>query len=67
MLPLQRTFESETTEQGKRKLKRGRQATYRKRQKTSQDSTTKCYELGRMDQICIHCGAKFWMDEDNFI
>ena len=38
MLPLQRTFESETTEQGKRKLKRGCQATYRKRQKTSQDS-----------------------------
>ena len=23
----------------------------------------KRHELGRMDQICIHCGAKFWMDE----
>ena len=21
------------------------------------------YELGRMDQVCIHCGAKFWIDE----
>ena len=21
------------------------------------------HELGRMDQICIHCGAKFWMEE----
>ena len=63
MLPLQRTFESETTEQRKRRLRRGHQATYRKRQKTNQDSAIKHHELGRMDQICVHCGAKFWIEE----
>jgi hypothetical protein len=24
-----------------------------------------CHELGQMDQVCIHCGAKFWMEERN--
>ncbi|RIA81270.1 hypothetical protein C1645_675349, partial [Glomus cerebriforme] len=23
------------------------------------------HELGRMNQTCIHCGAKFWMEEKN--
>src|SRR5262249_23148295 len=44
----------------KRRLKNERQAAYRKRQKTT---NTERHELGRMDQICVHCGAKFWMDE----
>ena len=24
---------------------------------------TKCHELGRMDQICLLCNAKFWIEE----
>src|SRR6266498_2971439 len=23
------------------------------------------HDLGHMDQICLHCGAKFWMGEKN--
>ncbi|PKK75203.1 hypothetical protein RhiirC2_773912 [Rhizophagus irregularis] len=23
------------------------------------------HKLGRMNQICTHCGAKFWIDERN--
>jgi hypothetical protein len=29
------------------------------------DNGIMCHELGRMDQVCIHCGAKFWMEERN--
>ncbi|PKY48195.1 hypothetical protein RhiirA4_463713 [Rhizophagus irregularis] len=24
------------------------------------------HELGRVNQICTHCGAKFWTDERNY-
>ena len=64
------------TEQRKRKLKRENQSRYRKKQKTKHRSGINLlerqqqyannilhYELGRMDQICIHCNAKFWIDE----
>ena len=63
------------TEQRKRKLKRENQSRYRKKQKTKPGSGVNLlerqqqyanvwrHELGRMDQICIHCGAKFWIDE----
>ena len=67
-------FGSETSEQCKKRLRNKNQANYRKKQKTKhsavmnptckQDNNrTKCHELGRMDQICIHCGANFWMEE----
>ncbi len=63
-------FGSETSEQRKKWLRNKNQANYRKKQKTKhsavmnptcrQDSNgTKCHELGRMDQICTHCGANF--------
>src|SRR5947208_15846012 len=63
------------TEQRKRKLKRENQSRYREKQKTKHRSGVNLlegqqqyanvlrHELGRIDQICIHCGAKFWIDE----
>ena len=67
-------FESETFEQCNKRLRSKNQANYRKRQKTrygtdinstnNQNSVgMKRHELGRMDKLCIHCGAKFWMNE----
>ena len=63
------------TEQRKRKLKRENQSRYRKKQKTKHRSGVNLlerqqqyanvwrHELGRMDQICIYCNAKFWINE----
>ena len=60
--------ESETPEQRKKRLYRENKSRYRKKQKTKhldrqQYISIRRHELGRMDQICIHCGAKFWIDE----
>ena len=74
MTSLQETFESETSEiTRKRRLHNESQTRYRKRQKTTyrgyrtginlMDISIKHHELGRMDQVCIHCGAKFWIEE----
>jgi len=65
MASLQRTLQSETPKQRKRRLNNERQAThYKKKQKTKQDSISiRRHELGRMNQICIHCNAKFWIEE----
>ena len=76
MTSLQRTFESETPDQRKKRLHNRSQTHYRKRQKIKyaadtnsinrQDSNNiKHYELGRMDQICVYCDAKFWIEERN--
>ena len=67
-------FESETFGQRNKRLRNKNQANYRKRQKTRYgadiNSTNnqgsvgmKRHELGSMDKLCIHCGAKFWMNE----
>jgi hypothetical protein len=63
-------LESEAPDQRKKRLINKNQANYRKKQKLNINPTSrqdnigaKCHELGRMDQICTHCGAKFWMDE----
>ena len=69
-------FESETFEQRNKRLRSKNQANYRKRQKTrygtdinstnKQNSVgMKHHELGRIDKLCIHCNAKFWMNEKN--
>lgn len=62
-------------EQRKKRLNSERQAIYKKKQKINRrtnlnstinrqsNTSTKRHELGRMDQICVHCGAKFWMEE----
>src|SRR5688500_14562475 len=73
MASFQKLFENETSEQRKKRLKSEHQATYRKRQKTKREDTNniskqdticiKRHELGRMNQICIKCGAKFWIEE----
>lgn len=66
----QETFE--TPEQRRKRLSKERQTRYRKRQKSDniertarvgQHSEIVRHELERMDQICSHCGAKFWIDE----
>lgn len=66
-------------EQRRKKLKSQHQAIYRKRkkQRTTHESNLNLlnrqvnnginrHELGRMDQICIHCGAKFWIEEKTY-
>ena len=55
-------FESESPRQHKKRLNNEKQAKYRKRQKAKHDSNIKRHELGRMDQICVHCDAKFWIE-----
>ena len=72
----QEIFESETPDQRKKRLSRERQSHHYKRQKTQhrtginlleeqQCINIRRHELGRMDQVCIHCGARFWMNEKN--
>ena len=70
MASFQRTFENETHEERRMRLKSKYQARYRKRQKTRHeaniDSTNigiKHHELGKMDRVCVHCNAKFWIEE----
>src|SRR5215211_7753980 len=60
MSSLQELFEIEHSDQRKKRLNRERQTAYQKRQKNQHISQ---HELGRMDRICVHCGAKFWIDE----
>jgi hypothetical protein len=68
---------TETHKQRRKRLANERLRNYRKKQKvntstgvpiiTKEVSQKKCgivrHELGTMDQLCIHCGAKFWMEE----
>ena len=74
MTSSQEISESETTDQCKRKLNRKKLSRHYKKQKNQhrtginlldeqQYINIRRHELGRMDQICIHCGAKFWIDE----
>ena len=55
------TVTSEISDDRQRRLNRKRQSNYRRRH--NNNSTGIRLELGRMDQVCIHCGAKFWMNE----
>ncbi|CAG8661536.1 18179_t:CDS:2 [Rhizophagus irregularis] len=60
----QRTFQSETPRERKRRLNNERQAAhYRRRQRRQNNISIERHDLGRMDQICTYCGAKFWMNE----
>jgi PIF1-like helicase/Helitron helicase-like domain at N-terminus len=74
MASLQEIFESETSEQRKKRLNKESQSRCRKRQKNNykaginllngqQYININRHELDRMDQICIYCNAKFWIDE----
>lgn len=62
MTSLKEIFEGETPEQRKKRLNKESQAHHRKKYKVSinlidrQHTNIKHHELGRMDQICIHCG-----------
>src|ERR1043165_3162408 len=67
MLPRQ-----EAPEQRRKRLSKENQTRYRKKQMINNDSKSRInhindgitrHELGIIDQICIHCGAKFWIDE----
>ena len=46
----------------KRRLQCERQNTFRKRHSTHIVEDIR-HDLGRMDQLCLHCNAKFWMGE----
>ena len=59
MMSSQEMFECETPQQRKRRLNKEKQSHYRKRPKIQQDLGIRRHELGRMDQLCIHCGARF--------
>src|SRR3954471_3703334 len=76
MASLQKIFESESLEQRKKRLNKESQAHCRKKQKSEktkykaginlidgQQINIKRHELKRMDQICVYCGAKYWIDE----
>ena len=74
MASSQEIFEGETPNQRKRRLNREKLSRHYKKQKNQhrtginlldeqQYINIRRHELGRMDQICIHCGAKFWIDE----
>ena len=63
-----------STQERKKRLIKERQSRYRKKHKMQHRSNVnllngqqyiglKRHELERMDQICIHCGAKFWIKE----
>ena len=78
MASSQEIFEGETTDQRKRRLNKEKLSRHYKKQKNQhrtginlldeqQYINIRCHELGRMDQICIHCGAKFWIDEKDKI
>src|SRR5438046_515771 len=70
----QEIFEGKAPEQRRKRLHKER-SHYKKKQKIQyiaginllggQHISIKCHELGRIDQICVHCGAKFWIDERN--
>ena len=70
----QEIFEGKAPEQRRKRLHKER-SHYKKKQKIQyiaginllggQHISIKRHELGRIDQICVHCGAKFWIDERN--
>src|SRR3990170_6297341 len=70
----QEIFENEIPNQRKIRLKKEKKSRYYKKQKTQHKIDTNLlneqqyinirrHELERMDQICIHCNAKFWINE----
>ena len=67
MASIQRSFEpTETPEQRRKRFGREKQERYIKKRKINHsnhaDSIIR-HDLGGMDHTCIHCGAKFWLDE----
>ncbi len=54
---------SETSNDRQRRLNQNRQRNYKRRRINNNIDIR--HELGSMDQLCLHCGAKFWMDEKN--
>src|SRR3954454_11052153 len=57
----------ETPKLRQKRLTKERQARFRKSNKRKMDEL-ECithHDLGRIDQICIHCDDKFWMEEKN--
>src|ERR1051325_706883 len=74
MASSQEIFEGKTPDQRKKRLNREKLSRHYKKQKNQHRTGTNLldeqqyinirrHELGRMDQVCIHCGAKFWIDE----
>ena len=51
------TVTSEISDDRQRRLNQERQSNYRRRH--SNNSTGIHLDLGRMNQVCIHCGSKF--------
>src|SRR3989337_4572996 len=70
MASAQNSFETaETPEQRRKRIGREKQAHYKKKQKINHtednihiDRIVR-HDLGRMNQTCTHCGAKFWLSE----
>ncbi|PKY39566.1 hypothetical protein RhiirA4_312718, partial [Rhizophagus irregularis] len=55
---------SETTDQRKKRLCKERVSRFRKKQKNNcTEKREERHELGNMEQTCIHCDAKFWIEE----
>ena len=54
---------SETSNDRQRRLNQNRQRNYKRRR--INNNIDVCYDLESMDQLCLHCDAKFWIDEKN--
>ena len=54
---------SETSNDRQRRLNQNRQRNYKRRRINNNIDVR--HDLGSMDQLCLHYGAKFWMDEKN--
>ena len=56
--------QSETSNDHQRRLQQNRQRNLYKRRRINNNIDV-CHDLGSMDQLCLHCDAKFWIDEKN--
>ena len=76
MASLQEIFKDERPEQRKKRLNKESQSCYQKKQRSEKTKyktrinlidrqyiNITRHELGRMDQVCVHCDARFWIDE----
>ena len=59
------TVTSEISDDRQRRLNQERQSNYRRRHTNTSTVNANAirHDLGRMNQVCIYCGSKFWMNE----
>jgi len=53
----------EVSDQRWKRLSKERKNNFRKSQKINNIEERSYHDLRRMNQMCIHCNAKFWINE----